>query len=241
AEAVAAGRAAHVVATHCEATLATADLVFAASGCAGIDVVAGDRARAHGGLVNVVDRPKLCDAITPALVDRDPLVVAIGTEGAAPVMAREVKTALETRLAPGLGGLVALAGRIRPEVADRLPFARRRSFWEWVFAGPPRTLWEDGEVEAAEAAVRGALASGDWAAPAGTWTEIACPAEIGELTLTALRALQRADLILYAPGTEAALELARRDAERQPLTEVALRAAEGTAAHVVALRSPSPA
>jgi len=64
----------------------------------------------------------LCDAFTPSIVDRDPLVVAIGTEGTAPVLARQVKAMVETLFEPSLGELAALAGRLNTEVppASRL-------------------------------------------------------------------------------------------------------------------------
>ena len=61
--------------------------------------------------VNVVDQPDLCDITTPAIVDRDPIVVAIGSEGTAPVLTRQIKTQLEQMLPQSLGGLAALAGR----------------------------------------------------------------------------------------------------------------------------------
>jgi uroporphyrin-III C-methyltransferase/precorrin-2 dehydrogenase/sirohydrochlorin ferrochelatase len=63
--------------------------------------------------MNVVDAPELCDAFTPSLVDRDLVVAAIGTEGTAPVLARQIKTRIEESLEPNLGDLAALAGRQR--------------------------------------------------------------------------------------------------------------------------------
>jgi len=77
-------------------------------------------AKNAGATVNVVDQPQLCDAITPSIVDRDPVVVAIGTEGTAPVLARQIKTKLEETLEPRLGDLAAFAGRMRGAAAARL-------------------------------------------------------------------------------------------------------------------------
>ena len=92
-------------------------------------------ARAAGTVVNVIDRPELCDAFTPSIVDRDPVVVAIGTEGAAPVLGRAIKTEIETMLAPRLGTFVSLAGRLRGAVDQAFPQAVRRGFGEWAFKG----------------------------------------------------------------------------------------------------------
>ncbi|WP_442920430.1 precorrin-2 dehydrogenase/sirohydrochlorin ferrochelatase family protein, partial [Marinovum sp. 1_MG-2023] len=61
----------------------------------------------------MVDRPDLCDLTTPSLVDRDPVVVAIGTEGTAPVLGRQIQTQVEQMLTPTLGGFAAVAGRMR--------------------------------------------------------------------------------------------------------------------------------
>ncbi|WP_157982040.1 siroheme synthase [Oceanicella sp. SM1341] len=215
---VASGRASHVAKVYDEAAIDRAALLFAASGCCGIDAMIAARGRARGVVVNVIDRPALCDVITPALVDRDPLVVAIGTEGAAPVMAREVKTRLETMLEPEIGGLVALAGRLRETVAETVPPVGRRAFWEWVFEGPPRRLWQEGAEAEAEAAIRARAAEGGAGGSAALVSVIALPGEVDLLPLRAVQRLQSAGIVLHPPGRGAeVLELARRDAERATL------------------------
>jgi len=78
-------------------------LAFIATGCPGMDTALHALAKAAKTVVNVVDQPDLCDAITPSIVDRDPVVVAIGTEGTAPVLARQIKTRMEEVLEPRLG------------------------------------------------------------------------------------------------------------------------------------------
>lgn len=75
-----------------------AAMVFIGTGCPGFDAAAHALAKAAGRLVNVVDQPDLCDMTTPAIVDRDPIVVAIGSEGTAPVLTRDIKTRLEETL-----------------------------------------------------------------------------------------------------------------------------------------------
>ena len=95
-------------------------------------------ARADGALINVVDNLQDSEFITPAIVDRDPVTIAIGTEGAAPVLARAIKADLEERLPAALGPLARIGKGFR-KMAEALPFGRaRRDFWrDYYFnAGP---------------------------------------------------------------------------------------------------------
>jgi uroporphyrin-III C-methyltransferase/precorrin-2 dehydrogenase/sirohydrochlorin ferrochelatase len=152
---IADGRVRHGTALNPQ-TFRDAALVFIATGCPAFDHAAHALAKAAGALVNVVDTPALCDAVTPSIVDRDPVVVAISTEGNAPVLARQIRSRIETLLEPGLGALALLAGRLRPEVAQRLPRRQRRFFWDWVFNGPPRQAMARGAGDAAAALIRDA-------------------------------------------------------------------------------------
>ncbi len=192
-----------------------ARIAIVATGCAALDAAAGDLARAHGALVNVVDRPKISDFITPAIVDRDPVVVAIGTEGTAPVLARQIKTTLESMLEPGLGRFAALAGRLRGHVAHRIAPTDRRRFWEWAM-DLPRRLAATGREAEAEAELDNVLASGT-VPEIGTIAVSVIDAR-GSADLLSLRAvgrMQAADLILHTSDCDPAiLDLARRDAER---------------------------
>lgn len=195
-----------------------AAVVFIGSGCPGIDAALHAVAKAAGAAVNVVDQPDLCDMTTPALVDRDPVVVAIGTEGAAPVLARQIKTKLEQDLEQNLGGLAALAGRLRGAVAARVPREKRRPLWAWVFGGRVRQMWARGQESDAADALKAAIAAGR--APTDeTGGSIALvgagPGARDLLTLRAVQRLQEADVIFYDRLVdEEVLELARRDAER---------------------------
>ena len=112
-------------------------MAFVGTGRPTLDAAAHALAKAARCPVNVVDQPDLCDMTTPAIVDRDPIVVAIGSEGTAPVLTREIKTKIERFLPQNLGGLAAFAGRLRPSVARNIPVAQRRAFWAWVFKGTP--------------------------------------------------------------------------------------------------------
>lgn len=205
------------------ATFDDAVMAFVATGCAGYDAATQVLARAARCPVNVVDRPDLCDITTPAIVDRDPVVVAIGSEGTAPILTREIKTRLETMLPPRLGALAALAGQLRPAVAQAIPQDQRRSFWGWVFRGAPRTAWTRGAEREAAAAIKAALAKG--AAPDTSNAGLLSLVDIGSgapdlMTLRAVQRLQEADVIFAPvdmPGD--VLELARRDAERMSFVE----------------------
>ena len=109
--------------------VAGAALFYAADEDAGEDARTAAIARAEGALVNVVDNLEHSEFITPAIVDRDPVTIAIGTEGAAPVLARAIKADLEAKLPATLGPLARIGKAFR-KVAEALPFGRvRRDFW----------------------------------------------------------------------------------------------------------------
>ena len=195
-----------------------AALVFVATGCPGLDVALHALAKETGVVVNVVDRPELCDAITPSIVDRDPVVVAIGTEGTAPVLGRSIKTEIETLLPPRIGALAALAGRLRGAVADRIPQTQRRAFWAWVFRGTPARAFAQGDEDTGTALIKDALAAREAPKGAGDGHIALVGAGPGArdlLTLRAVERLQEADVIYYDRLVDPdVLELARRDAER---------------------------
>ena len=102
-----------------------AALVYAASDDPVEDRRVAKLARADGALVNLVDNLEDNQFITPAIVDRDPVTIAIGTEGAAPVLARAIKADLEARLAPSLG-VAARVGKGFRKLAEALPMGRKR-------------------------------------------------------------------------------------------------------------------
>ncbi|MEM9437698.1 MAG: NAD(P)-dependent oxidoreductase [Pseudomonadota bacterium] len=205
-----------------EAFFAGAAMVFVASGCFAVDVSAHAVAQAARCPVNVVDQPELCDITTPSLVDRDPVVIAIGTEGTGPVLARQIKTRLEEQLPQNLGGLAALAGRLRASVAANVPRAGRRAFWRWVFAAEPMEMWARGAEAHAARAVKDAIAAGgapDAVVEGSVAFVGAQPGARDLLSLRAVQRLQEADVIYYEGEVgDDVLELARRDAERVAVT-----------------------
>lgn len=195
-----------------------AAIAFAATGCPGADAALVQTARAQGAVVNAVDAPDLCDAYVPSIVDRDPVVVAIGTEGTAPVLAGQIKTKVEEYLEVGVGDLARLAGSLRSAVAQRVAPHKRRAFWRWVFGARPRTLFAEGRVEAAQKTIEDAIEAGG--APEsheGGFVSLigAGPGSRDLITLRGVERLQNADVIFYDRLIdESVLELARRDAER---------------------------
>lgn len=228
-----------------------ASLVYAASEDDAEDARVACIARAEGVLFNIVDNLQDSQFITPALVDRDPVTVAIGTEGAAPVLARAIKRELEERLPVRLG-LLAKIGKAFRSRAEKLPFGRaRRDFWsDYYFDAGPRT--ED-PAQALEVLLERHLRKG--AAEGRVDFVGAGPGDPELLTLKARTALDKADVVIHdrliAPEI---LELARREAvlvdagktgfgEATPqstINELIVTHA-GKGNHVVRLKSGDPA
>ena len=190
-------------------------LVYAANDDDTEDRRVADLARKAGVLVNHVDNLGNSDFITPAIVDRDPVTVAIGTEGAAPVLARAIKADLEDRLPRGLG-VLARVGKSFRKAVEALPLGRaRRAFWsDYYFQSGPKALDAGGE-NALNPALHSLLSrhldrdSGD-----GHVTFVgAGPGDPELLTLKARRALHEADVVIHDRlVTPEILELARREA-----------------------------
>jgi uroporphyrin-III C-methyltransferase/precorrin-2 dehydrogenase/sirohydrochlorin ferrochelatase len=176
---------------------------------------------ARGVFVNVVDDQSASSCIMPAIVDRSPVVVAIGSSGQSPTLVRRVRAQLEALLPEGLGDLARLAGRARERIARALPdLDRRRRFWDRLFDGGIATAVLTGQLASAEAMLEHALAQEVRAVPgAGARGEVyligAGPGDPDLLTLRALQLLQRADVVLYDRlVSPAVLERVRRDATR---------------------------
>jgi len=179
-------------------------------------------ARARNLPVNVVDDPDLSTFIFPAIIERSPIIVAVGTAGNAPVLARRVRAQIEALLPARLGALARFMGARRAAIGRSLAAFARRAFWERIVAGPVASAVLRGDEVAAERALtrelRTALLTGA-RGTGGTLGEVyligAGPGDPDLLTLRALQLLQQADVILYdrLVGPEV-LERARRDAER---------------------------
>ncbi|MFQ5953603.1 MAG: siroheme synthase CysG [Kiloniellales bacterium] len=175
-------------------------------------------ARAAGIPVNVADRPQLSSFVMPAIVDRDPVVVAISTGGASPVLARALRARIEAVLPSRLGRLARFAASFRDAVKALVPYAAaRRRLWERVLDGPvAEAVLRGDEPRAREKMLRlvnsgGAAQEGDGAVYiVGTG-----PGDPDLLTFRALRLMQQADVVIHDRliGPDI-LDYVRRDADR---------------------------
>ncbi|MEM7720170.1 MAG: siroheme synthase CysG [Pseudomonadota bacterium] len=210
-------------------------------------------AQADGALTNWVDNLGMSQFITPAIVDRDPVTIAIGTEGAAPVLARAIKADLEERLPRALGTLARVGKGFRKAV-EALPFgAKRRTFWsDYYFNAGPKAfddMGEDGLDDTLSDLLLQHLRRED--APGHVTFVGAGPGDPELLTVKARRALHEADVVIHDRlVTPEILELARREATlidmgkigfgpSTPQSEIdaAIVAHASNGAHVVRLKS----
>lgn len=217
-----AGRIEHLAvpfqAHHLEGTV----LAIAATDRAEVNRAVAAAAAERALFANVVDSAADSSCIMPAIVDRSPVIVAIGTCGDAPVLARRLRAQIEALLPERLGELAQLAGRVRERVARLLPdLRRRRLFWERLFSGHIATQMLAGHSATAEQALERELehlsadASGSAAARGEVYLIGAGPGNPELLTLRALQLLQQADVVLYDRlVSEAVLARSRRDALR---------------------------
>lgn len=185
---------------------------YAATGDETLDAKIAAHARANHVLVCAADQPEVSDFITPAIVDRDPVVIAIGTEGTAPVLARMIKAQIEAALPQALGGLAQLANSFRDRVADTIASGgARRAFWRAFFKDALQG-WLD--VESARQRAETLLAGqGDQARDGFISFVGAGPGGADLMTLKARKVLDEADVVLYdALVAPEILELARREA-----------------------------
>jgi uroporphyrin-III C-methyltransferase / precorrin-2 dehydrogenase / sirohydrochlorin ferrochelatase len=214
AERVATGEIVHVAAEFTPEHLDGVRLAIAATDKRAINAWVAHQAERRNIPVNVVDDRELSRFIMPAIVDRSPVVVAIGSSGDAPVLTRRLRERLESFLPQRLGALARLAGTLRPTIKARIESpARRRKFWENFFDGTVAAdVLAGRSVDVAD--IASTLRTGEQ--DAGEVVLVgAGPGDPGLLTLRALRALQNADVILYDRLVSAeVLDLARRDAER---------------------------
>ncbi|MDB2377426.1 siroheme synthase CysG [Luminiphilus sp.] len=198
----------------CAADFTGVTLVYSAHHDDAVNDVVAELARAQGAMVNVLDRTDACDFITPAIVDRDPVVVAIGTEGTAPVLARQLKSDVESQLPTRLGEMARFAQAFRSKVRVLPEGLARRQFWKAFFSVDRLTgvntateVKQDLETLLATHLDRGRE-------PGSVVFVGAGPGDPELLTLKARRLLHDAEVIVYDRLVGGAvLELARREAK----------------------------
>jgi len=196
-------------------------LITAATNEAAVNRHVSALAQANNVPVNVVDQPQLCSFITPSIVDRSPVLIAISTGGGAPVLARMLRSKLEAFIPSTYGQLAATMKNYRGKLKRALPEERdRRRFWERVVQGPIAEHFFSGRNSDAEALLSQAIEQAgpldDQAPSTGeVWLIGAGPGDPDLLTFRALRLMQQADVVLYDRlVSDAILNLTRRDADR---------------------------
>ncbi|HEX6320970.1 MAG TPA: siroheme synthase CysG, partial [Burkholderiales bacterium] len=191
-------------------------LVIAATSDPAVNRAVADAAKARRIPVNVVDQPALCSFILPSIIERAPLIVAVSSGGASPVLARLLRARLESLIPAGYGRLAALAGEFRDRVKARFKPPERRRFWERVLQGPIAELVFTGRDAEARKTLQASLDDTRLAFSGGEVSLVgAGPGDPDLLTFRALRLMQQADVVVYDRlVSRPVLDLVRLEAER---------------------------
>jgi len=192
-------------------------LVIAATDDRAINQRVAQLAGERGTPVNVVDQPQDCSFIMPSVIDRSPVVIAVSTSTASPVLARLLRSRLESMIPAGYGRLGELCGRYRDAVKARFEHHRdRRLFWDRVLQGAVAERVFSGHMEEADAAMARELAAGKASGGMGeVYLVGAGPGDPDLLTFRALRLMQQADAVVYDRlVAKPILDMVRRDAKR---------------------------
>ncbi|NHN87667.1 siroheme synthase CysG [Acetobacter conturbans] len=212
------GRVTHIAAVASRDILAAhlpgCRLVYAATDDRNANRQVAEIAREMNIPVCAVDDPAPSSFITPAIVRRGPVMVAISTSGAAPVLARRIRERIETLLPAGVGRLARFMQAAREKMAQHHPSPdTRRRVWENFLDGKGAEQALAGDEIAATTTLEG-LATGENGS-GEVWLVGAGPGDPDLLTLKALRLMQNADSVLYDHLLPAdILDRVRRDAER---------------------------
>lgn len=167
-------------------------------------------------LTNVVDQPELCTYITPAIIDRSPMLIALSSSGSSPILVRMLREQIEKTLPQGYGKLADFSYKFRDHVKARVKGLRnRRSFWESILKGPIGQAVLDGNQLQAEQQLIASIKQ-EIAPPSGEIIFIHTKnGNPDNLTLNAHRAMQFADAVFYDENVNNELiEYVRRDAEK---------------------------
>ncbi|NQY87589.1 MAG: siroheme synthase [Colwellia sp.] len=194
------------------------NLVIAATDDSLVNKAIAEEARTLDMLTNVVDQPELCTYITPAIIDRSPMIVALSSSGSSPILIRMLREQIEKTLPQGYGKLADFSYKFREHVKVRVKGLRnRRSFWENTLRGPIGQAILDGKQQQAEQQLIASIKQ-EIAPPCGEIIFIHTKeGNPDNLTLNAHRAMQFADAIFYDDQVNTVLiEYVRRDAEKFP-------------------------
>jgi len=167
--------------------------------------------------VNVVDHPEDGSFIMPSIIDRSPVIAAVSTGGASPVLARLIRSRLESLIPAGYGRLAELAGRYRERVKQTFHNpADRRRFWDCILQGRVAERVFSGHIQEAEVLMEHELGSNRLMPGMGeVYLVGGGPGDPDLLTFRALRLMQQADVVVYDRlVAKAVLDMTRSDAER---------------------------
>lgn len=193
-------------------------LVISATDDAELNTRIAELSRAKNILVNVVDKPSLCSFIMPAIIDREPVTIAIASGGASPVLSRLLRAKIESTIPASYGQLAQLAAKFRQRVKDKFTtIAKRRIFWEDVFSSTIAEQVFAGNIDGAKMAIDERInSSSDAPIKVGeVYLVGGGPGDPDLLTFKALRLLQQADVVLYDRlVSPEVMALVRRDSEQ---------------------------
>lgn len=166
--------------------------------------------------VNVVDDPPLCSFILPAIIDRSPIVLAVSSGGQSPVLARRLRSKIETIVPAAYGELADLVGGFRDKVKARFSdIDDRRLFWEEVIDGPVAEMVFAGKPKVAAEMLDEQLNAAEPSSCGEVYLVGAGPGDPDLLTFKALRLMQKADVVLYDRLVSSEIvDMTRRDAEK---------------------------
>ena len=196
------------------------NIVIAATDDNLINEAVAEESRSLHILTNVVDQPDLCTYITPAIIDRSPMIIALTSSGSAPILVRMLREQIEKTLPQGYGKLADFCYKFRDHVKARVKGLRnRRSFWESTLRGPIGQAVLDGKQQQAEQQLIASIKQ-EIAPPSGEIIFIHTKnGNPDNLTLNAHRAMQFAEAVFYDEMVNIELiEYVRRDAEKCPQT-----------------------
>ena len=195
------------------------NLVFVATNDEQLNADIQQQAKARGIIVNVVDNPPLCDFITPSIVDRGNVTIAMSSGGVAPVLLRYLRQKLEAIIPQNIRLLGEFAEKFRETVKSQLPtVTQRRYFWEWFFDSDVAENVLQGKQTKAETPFLEKLAAAaqdDDFSKGQVYLIGAGPGDPELLTFRALRLMQKADVVVFDRlVSPQIMDLVRRDAEK---------------------------
>ncbi len=192
-------------------------LVISATNTTQINQLVANTATEQNIPVNVVDNPALCSFIFPAIIDRSPVIAAVSSAGASPVLARLLRAKIESIIPPAYGQLAHLAEQFRTKVKEHFKEpAQRRIFWENVLQGRIAELVFSGHKQEAENQLEQMILNAEISDHIGeVYLVGAGPGDPDLLTFRALRLMQQADVVVYDRlVSDGILDLTRRDSEK---------------------------